>query len=113
MEDASAVVDGDVVAFEGGVEGLEVPVEEEGVQDTGWGCALAEIEEGGWVGGRVFGGEGDWGGVRVEGGAGVAQEAPEVHGEWTWWCCGGALEFAVCALGSLRACRTCRFIGET
>lgn len=66
MEDASAVVDGDVVAFEGGVEGLEVPVEEEGVQDADWGCLLAEVEEGDWLCGRIFGGKGDWGGVGVE-----------------------------------------------
>jgi len=66
-----AVVDGYVVAAYGGVDGLEVAVEEEGVEGAGWGGFLAEGEEvDGWGGGGA-GGESGGGGVGVEGGAGV------------------------------------------
>lgn len=41
-EDLAAVVDGDVVGFYGGVEGLEVAVEEEGVEGAGGGGLLAD-----------------------------------------------------------------------
>ena len=45
VEDAPFVVDGDVVAANGGPKGLEVAVEEEGVEVAGRGDAFAELEQ--------------------------------------------------------------------
>lgn len=53
VEDVSFVVDGDVVAADGGPEGLQVAVEEEGVEGAGGSGGLGEGEEG--CRGRVWG----------------------------------------------------------
>jgi len=51
VEDVSFVEDGDVVAADGGPEGLQVAVEEEGVESAGGSGSLGEGEEAcrGWL----------------------------------------------------------------
>ena len=85
-EDATAVVGGDIVAFYGGPEGLEVAVEEEGVELAGWGDTFAEGEEGGGGLGWVLRGEVKGRRVGVESCCRVAQEALDSHHDLCPWC---------------------------